>query len=197
MRHTKLQDHLIINILKLFQPSARLTTRKMIALASVSLIVLFSAHATAFSFRRNVDFAQCYEHLVQLNSTDLNNNTLYSTWNASHDFVSDPRHLVLTLQGCQTICGDGYNLWPSRDTLARLSLWVLPAIILLTHFQFPPLSAFNTAAVILHAAGDPLDSLWSMLARLETQRRLVRAAERVAFPWLWRLQIHCDYLGSV
>lgn len=151
------------------------------AFAYASLMILFSGHATAFSFRRNVDFAQCYDQLVQLNNTDFNNNTIYSAWNASHDFVSDPRQLVLTLQGCEAICGDGYNLWPSKDTLDRLLLWVLPAIILLTHFQFPPLSAFNTAAVILHAAGDPLDSLWSMLTRLETQRRLVRAAKGIAF----------------
>jgi len=151
------------------------------ALTCALLALISCPLATAFRFTQNVNFSQCHEQLVDLNNTAFNNPAQFTVWNNSHAFVSNPRQLVLTFQGCEKICGDGYQLWPSKDTLGRLSLWVLPAIILLTHFHFPPLRWHNTMAVIIHAAGDPLDSLWSMLIRLETQRRLLHAAKAISF----------------
>lgn len=137
--------------------SAALTCA-LLALASCQL-------AIAFRFTQNINFSRCHEQLLGLNNTAFNDPAQFAVWNNNRTFVSNPRQLVLTFHGCEKICGDGYQLWPSKDTLGRLSLWVLPAIILLTHFHFPPLRWHNTMAVIIHAAGDPLDSLWSMLIR--------------------------------
>ena len=147
----------------------------------IALLALLCQRGSAFQFTQNVDFTQCYEQLVAMNDTIFNNFTQYSLWNSSKMFSSDPRQLVLTLKGCESLCGDGYQLWPAQDTLQRLSLFNLPAIVLLTHLQFSPLPWFNMLAVVIHAVGDPIDSLWSVLTRLETYRRLSRVAQDMDF----------------
>ena len=91
----------------------------------------------------------------------------------------DPRQLLLTFPGYEHVCGDGWQLWPIPYILDHFSLWVLPAVILISHFLFPPLPWENYAFVIFHAIGDPIDSLWSILARQEAQQRLYRAARDI------------------
>ena len=65
------------------------------------------------------------------------------------------------------------------DTTDRVSLWVVPALVLLTHFNFSLLGILNFAAVVIHAIGDPIDSIWSLLTRIEVNRRLLRRAEDI------------------
>lgn len=144
-----------------------------------ALLALSSQRVAAFSPVRNVDFPSCYDYLLALNTSSFNDPAIYHLWESNHTFYQDPRQLVLTLPGCEHVCGDGWQLWPILDVLDHFSLWVLPAVILISHFLFPPLPWKNYAFVIFHAIGDPIDSLWSMLARQEAQRRLYRAAQNM------------------
>ncbi|KAI9763523.1 MAG: hypothetical protein M1839_006379 [Geoglossum umbratile] len=93
---------------------------------------------------------------------------------------------ILTLYGCEHICGDGYQIWRAKETISRLTLWVVPGLVLVANFQFPPLPLSNTIFVIIHAIGDPIDSLWSILTRREVQRRLARLRDPGETLWdIW------------
>jgi hypothetical protein len=146
-----------------------------------ALLALSPRQVTAFQSKQNANFTSCYDRLLNLNTTTFNDPNQYNLWNSNHTFYLDARRLLLTVEGCKRLCGDGYELWPVKDTLQRLSLWVLPGVILITHFQFPPLPWYNILAVIVHAIGDPVDSLWNMLIRQETQRRLSRVTKTINF----------------
>src|SRR6266487_5784140 len=77
-------------------------------------------------------FSQCSPKVLNLNISD----------NKKQYFLSlDPSRPLLTLFGCEQLCGKGYELWPVQDTLGRFVLWVLPAIILIAHYHFAPLSS--------------------------------------------------------
>jgi hypothetical protein len=163
---------------------------------TTALLALSSQRVAAFSPVQNVDFAACYDYLVALNASSLNDPAIYHLWDSNHTFYQDPRQLVLTLPGCEHVCGDGWQLWPILYVLDHFSLWVLPAVILISHFLFPPLPWRNYVFVIFHAIGDPIDSLWSMLARQEAQRRLYRAARKLNIPGLIDPNDH-KYIATV
>ena len=147
-----------------------------------TLVALSSRQVAAFSPVQNVNFSACYDYLLALNTSSFNDPAIYQLWDSNHTFYQDPRQLLLTLPGCEHVCGDGWQLWPILYVLDHFSLWVLPAVILISHFLFPPLPWQNYAFVIFHAIGDPIDSLWSMLARQEAQRRLYHAAGDIPGP---------------
>ncbi|KAF8861570.1 hypothetical protein BDZ45DRAFT_799765 [Acephala macrosclerotiorum] len=85
----------------------------------------------------------------------------------------------LTYIGYTLICGSSYSWWSWKDTVDRLSLLVLPTIVLIAHLAFPPLGWWNYFVVMFHAVGNPIGSLRSVMTRLERHRRLRRAAEGV------------------
>ncbi|KUJ09745.1 uncharacterized protein LY89DRAFT_740817 [Mollisia scopiformis] len=91
----------------------------------------------------------------------------------------DPNTGVLTYSGCTAICGSDYALWEWKDTVDRLSLLVLPTIVLIAHLAFPPLGWWNYFVVMFHALGNPIGILRSLMTRLERHRRLRRASADV------------------
>lgn len=122
--------------------------------------------AKAFQFVRNANFDHCY-----LNETQPRNE--------SDCALNEMQYCVVSLSLCERLCGDGYDLWPAKETLSRVVLWVVPAIVLLAHFHFAPLGAGNVCAVLVHLVGDPIDSIRSMLIRQEVNRRLYRRAQHL------------------
>jgi hypothetical protein len=89
---------------------------------------------------------------------------------------NNPSEGMLSYNGCTLMCGPGIQLWEWKDTFNRISLLVLPTLFLLAHLAFPPLGWKNYVVVIVHAVGNPVGSLRSLLARLEKHRALRRAA---------------------
>lgn len=89
---------------------------------TTALLALSSQRVAAFSPVQNVDFAACYDYLVALNASSLNDPALYHLWDSNHTFYQDPRQLVLTLPGCEHVCGDGWQLWPILYVLDHFSL---------------------------------------------------------------------------
>lgn len=133
---------------------------------------------SAFSFRYNVDFEYCWNHTVRyLNTSNYDDKRQYFLWDRTHSYRLNLSQPLLTLFGCESLCNDGYELWPADDTLLRVVTWVLPACVLLVHFHFAPLGLGNQFAVITHLLGDPLDTLWSMMTRQEVNRRFYRRAK--------------------
>lgn len=150
------------------------------AVAFIILLLFCQLPAvSAFRFRRNVNFEYCWNSTVQfLNTTDYDDERQYFPWDRTHSYRLKLSRPLLSLHGCESLCEDGYELWPADDTLLRVFMWVLPACVLLVHFHFAPLGLGNKIAVITHLLGDPLDTLWSMMTRQEVNRRLYRRANR-------------------
>ena len=135
---------------------------------------------SAFRPRRNVVFDYCWNSTVQyLNTTDYDDKRQYFPWDRTHSYRLNLSQPLLSLFGCESLCNDGYELWPADDTLSRAVMWVLPACVLLVHFHIAPLGFGNKIAVITHSLGDPFDTLWSMMTRQEVNRRLLRRANEL------------------
>jgi hypothetical protein len=150
----------------------------------ISVLVLLFHHATveAFSFKRNVDFDKCWTDKVQhLNTSDYNDPNQWWGWDPTHTNRTHKAHPQLSLLGCETLCGDGYQLWPLSDTFLRLVIWVFPLVALIAHFHFAPLGISNMIFIVTHLIGDPIDSIWSLLTRTEVNQRFHRRALRTGF----------------
>ena len=141
--------------------------------SNCSILTLIFLIGKVSAYGNTANFDQCYNFIVGLPDP--------VAYNIQHDndTFRDATELYLSLNGCHELCGQGYQLWQLEDTIDRVSLWVIPALILLTHFSFAPLDIFNFAAVIIHAIGDPIDSIWSLLTRIEVNRRLLRRAKNI------------------
>lgn len=132
----------------------------------VIIISLIQNVVSAFRFIHNADFDRCSKEVLKSPCNDQ-----------IQCFPPDGRRRTISLSFCEEICHDGFDLWPVDQTLARFSLWLVPAVVLIAHFHYAPLSMWNTFAVALHNVSSPIDSMWSMLTRQEIQWRYLRLAE--------------------
>ncbi|KAH7356054.1 hypothetical protein BKA66DRAFT_515683 [Pyrenochaeta sp. MPI-SDFR-AT-0127] len=82
--------------------------------------------------------------------------------------MSTPENPILTLAGCNEMCGSKFG-W-NRDIGPRLSTWLIPVFLLLSNMEVSPLDK-RRYLMILHLLGDPIDSLWSLLTKLESWSR--------------------------
>lgn len=136
------------------------------------LLLLQPTSTSAYRFINNANFGYCWVHNVSWRDPfNYSDGTQYFAWDSSHNYRISTSRPLLNLRGCEQLCHDGYQLWPATDTLQRLTIWLLPSCILLAHFHFAPLGAAGRVFVLLHVLGDPVDSMWSMLARQEAARR--------------------------
>lgn len=137
-----------------------------------SIIIMCTQRAAAWPWKmeNNVNFTSCLKEIQDIKDPN--------EYNRLHPgFFYDPLRRLLSIYGCNQICREGYAAWDTGDIVNRFSLWLLPALMLISHFTFTPLGVSNSMAVITHALGDPIDSLWSILTRLEINRRLLRLSE--------------------
>lgn len=82
---------------------------------------------------------------------------------------------VLTLRGCKQLCGSGTG-WYS-DIGPRLIEWFLPIFLLISNMQFPVVGK-ERFFLVLHLLGDPIDSTWSLLDKLDGWSRCYAPARR-------------------
>jgi len=76
------------------------------------------------------------------------------------------------LWACEEICGSSPRAYPLQNIVERMSLWIVPLLLLIGNFQFAPLGPGNFFCVVCHLIGDPIDSICSLLTKLEVRRRL-------------------------
>ncbi|KAL8783065.1 MAG: hypothetical protein Q9195_009496 [Heterodermia aff. obscurata] len=76
----------------------------------------------------------------------------------------NPANPILTLNGCEQLCGSGTG-WYS-DSGSRLVTWLLPIILLISNMQFQPIRGIQRFLLIPHLLGDPIDSIWSLLTKV-------------------------------
>jgi len=124
----------------------------------------------------NFNATSCYSDKVSTMKQDCADTANQVCIRDQAGAILNLNRIFITRQACNSLCGNGFGFWPSQDILLRVFLWVVPAIVLISHFHFPPLAVSNYGAILVHILGDPIDSLWSMLLRMETYRYLYHKA---------------------
>ena len=77
-------------------------------------------------------------------------------------------NMTLTLDGCNALCGSKQTWY--TDIGPRLTVWLIPALLLIANVELSPLDKRKFLA-ILHLLGDPIDSMWSLLHKLDAWDR--------------------------
>jgi len=144
-----------------------------------------------YSFAINADFKGCKLRVDDLarqlntsyfqNSSNFQNTPYFQNASYFHDasYLNSQSGPILTYPSCQKLCGSGIDLWPFDEITGRFTLWLFPAIVLIAHFHYAPISFLNTCAITLHHLSSPIDSMHSLIIRLELQRRCLHLAEEV------------------
>ena len=89
--------------------------------------------------------------------------------------MSHPDNLTLTLAGCEKLCGPKQRWY--WDIGPRLSIWLIPILLLLSNVELSPLDKRRFLA-ILHLLGDPIDSIWSLVHKIDSWDRCYRLTTR-------------------
>ncbi|EPE36522.1 hypothetical protein GLAREA_08685 [Glarea lozoyensis ATCC 20868] len=80
----------------------------------------------------------------------------------------------LTFPACETYCGKGRTWY--EDTGPILNTWLIPILILVSQMDVSPLDK-RTYLVLFHLLGDPIDSIYSLLLKIEAWSRCRIRAE--------------------
>ncbi|KAF1995935.1 hypothetical protein P154DRAFT_609621 [Amniculicola lignicola CBS 123094] len=156
--------------LVLLFPSQSHTTRRG-AMRFCALPVVIAGFAlVATVIATHPDFKQCYNS-IQNFTTDGNKDNLLCNNKAGLSRQDDSFRQHVTLEGCLALCGDGYQLWPKTETGLRFLYFILPLFILAARYASAPIGVGDKLWTFAHLVGDPIDSLWSTLLRLEKARR--------------------------
>src|SRR5947207_5500673 len=124
------------------------------------------------TFNRNV----CYNLTLDLisNGTLLPDDEVFFRDDAGNPmFHAD--NLTLTLPGCRKVCGPKYGWY--TDIGPRLSVWLIPIFLLITNIDLSPLDKRRFLA-IFHFLGDPIDSFWSLIHKIDAWDHCYSMAEK-------------------
>lgn len=116
---------------------------------------------------------ECYGKVAEILQSDNSSVSIRPSMIIS---VSDPANPILTLSGCQQLCGSGTGWYSDRGP--RLVEWLLPIILLVSNMQFAPIG-MQRFLMILRLLGDPIDSTWSMLAKADGWSRCFSRAKKL------------------
>ncbi|KAK3989762.1 hypothetical protein QBC44DRAFT_369821 [Cladorrhinum sp. PSN332] len=141
------------------------------------MLLLLSTTSHGFSWRNNADFPACYADFVNKTLQNCSDDRQVCV-NNTFGGLTHPGHVYITYDTCLSKCGDGFQLWDIKDVLLRVSLWVIPAMVLIAHYHFPPLGAFNMICSFAHIVADPIDTLWCLLTRITIRQRLLDKATK-------------------
>ncbi|KAK0747060.1 hypothetical protein B0T18DRAFT_447420 [Schizothecium vesticola] len=105
---------------------------------------------------------------------------LFGTDPTTNEFLSTPTNMVVTVPFCELVCSNPSRYAPFRDWYPdrgpRIMTWIVPVALLLSSIELSPLDKRRFYAV-LHALGDPIDVLWSLIHKLRVRTRLHALAE--------------------
>lgn len=135
--------------------------------------------ATNISFpNRGYDRHACYRLTLSLlsNATLAHDDDVFFR-DAAGLPMSFAENMTLTFDGCSRICGQKQGWYP--DIGPRLSMWLFPVMILISNMELCSLDK-RRFLTILHLLGDPIDSIWSMLHKMDAWDHCMTMAERYA-----------------
>jgi len=113
------------------------------------------------------DYA-CNKSIVELEPLDL---ARYYEKDSFGNRIPDNRTRI-PLSQCYVMCGLGYDRYSNMDIIKRVALWLVPVLVLVGNFQFPPLGPLNSFYIATHLFGDTIHTMYSLLVKIEVSRRL-------------------------
>jgi len=117
----------------------------------------------------------------------LQNGTLYANdtifYRHNGHAMSDFGKFELTIDGCEKTCGRSFDWYP--DVGPRLHTWLLPVMLLIGNLCLATLGKPSSIFTLIHLLGDPIDSIWSLLTKLEAWNRC------------WDLSEHLSNTGAI
>ena len=162
------------------------------ALRGRKFILLFFFLASTFP-AACFDLAECRKYISrQLDSGTLSPSDI--SFQRAEDGKSPSENLVLTVPGCERLCGPGISWY--QDTGPRLTTWIIPVLILASNMEVSPLDK-RKYLTIFHLLGDPIDSLWSLLVKVQVWNRFRYPYLRLSGNDLDALGIDGSVLGTL
>ncbi|KAI4258176.1 MAG: hypothetical protein LQ352_001333 [Teloschistes flavicans] len=149
-----------------------------LSLKSTVLILLAIPIISATNISVDTGFVrdECFARvLVYLANGTLSPNDEVFFRNADGRPMSAHANLTLTLSGCRKLCGLRQKWY--ADIGERLSVWLLPVLLLISNVELSPLDKRRFFAII-HLIGDPIHSFWSLLDKLDAWDHCYRLAEQ-------------------
>ena len=96
-------------------------------------------------------------------------------------FITRPYHdqniLALTYQGCVAAVGVSAEYYSRQDVYERVILWRVPLLALWATTTLPAFAIHTQVFTLVHLIADPIDTIWSLLYKLDLAKRTVRWAE--------------------
>ncbi|KAI9776737.1 MAG: hypothetical protein M1839_009381 [Geoglossum umbratile] len=144
----------------------KLTLLIVLTLLVASYLILGLGLKLGLKHDRPFSRDECYVGINEsLTNKTLSPNSSIFYRDPVHGYLSSHPNIVLSLPGCIERCGGDVGFYP--DVGPRLTTWLIPVLLLLSNIELPPLDKrrFQT---VLHALGDPIDTLWSLLHKIES-----------------------------
>jgi hypothetical protein len=141
-------------------------------LVSTVSLVTAANFSVDVKFNRDVCYARTLEFIK--NGTLLLNDEVFFRDSSGQTMVN-PNNLTLTLPGCRKLCGAKQGWY--WDIGPRLSTWLIPILLLISNIELSPLDKRRFLA-ILHLLGDPIDSIWSLVHKIDAWDRSYSLAEQ-------------------
>lgn len=136
-------------------------------------VALLTAVGRTLAFDRDVCL-QSAQSMLGNGTLTPNSPYFYRRTPESPPYI-DASNMTLTLAGCNAICGPRQTWY--LDVGPRLSAWVIPVLLLLLNVEVGPFGKRNFLEY-LHLLGDPIDSLWSLIHKIDAWNRChVHAAQ--------------------
>lgn len=146
-----------------------------LTLRLLCLIVAF-ATATEISFDTAFNRQECLARTLRLTSNGslpLDDEAFFR--DPAGQPLSHRDNLTLTMHGCEKLCGRRHGWY--TDIGPRLSAWLIPILLLISNVELSPLDKRKFLA-ILHLLGDPLDSIWSLIHKIDSWDRCYDMADQ-------------------
>jgi hypothetical protein len=136
--------------------------------SGVNIVYFFALFG--LSVAEEFDRTKCYttiQNKLESNTSFAMDASVFST-NSLGQLMSSLSNPWLKVPACNDICGDQMGFY--SDTPSRLLTWLIPTIFLVVNMEFAPIGK-KRFLMVLHWFGDPIDSTYSLLSKIESWNR--------------------------
>lgn len=148
----------------------------MFRIASIISVLLIGIISSAVA--RKFNRAECYAstlQMIQNGSLALTDEVFFR--DDSGQPMIHPDNITLTRGGCEKLCGSQAFYW---DIGPRLSTWLIPILLLVSNVELSPIDKKRFLAIV-HLFGDPIDSIWSLVHKMDAWSLCYSLAESYGF----------------
>lgn len=123
-------------------------------------------------------YGDCFNNIAKdifVNDTSKLHKSIYPSYNNNITRLTknstDSTPIPVPYNSCEKN-SHGWEPYDTMDILERISLWIVPLLVLIGNFHMAPLGSLNSIYSGIHLLGDPIDTMSSLLTKLEVSKRL-------------------------